>query len=1079
MNRNIRRGPIAWMAKNTVAANLLMGIFIVGGLLVSGKVKQEVFPEFSVDEIHVTSAYPGASPAEVEKGVLIAMEEAVRGLDGVKEVISLANEGGGLVRVRLENSADQEQALSDVRGAIDRLRSLPQELERPIIKLVKTRQRSVSIVVYGDVEHNLLRQQGEFLRAGLIADTLITQAELFGLPQREIAIEMSEENQRRLGLNLSQVAQRVRSASIELPSGQIKAATGELLVRTSERREIGDEFSEIALLAAPDGSMVKLGDVAQIRDGFQEDQREALFNGKPSVLIDVYRVGNQRPVDITDAINRYLETHPMPPGIKAQLWSDRSVAFVGRIELLKRNAISGLILVFVALGLFLEIRLAFWVMLGIPTSFLGAFLFMPMFGASINMVSMFAFILVLGIVVDDAIVVGENIFRRRQEGTELMEAAVEGARDVATPVFFAVATTVATFGPLLFVPGFIGKIFGVIPIIVIATLAISWIESVFVLPAHLGHGNKQASGVLGWVISQQLKVSRSLERFIENIYAPVAKLATRHRYTTLSIALATVILLGAAVKGGAFRFAFLPKLESDNVTATIQLPLGTPLDQTKTYQKLLLEKLTPVLRSFERDGKPVDLGVLAVAGGTAGGGGGPRGGTSGGASSNIASVRVTLAPYDERSWFSSGDFARKWRESVGEVVGAEKVSFGYTFGGGGGEAINIRLSHPDIVTLESTAQRVAEQLQNIDGVTDIDPGFAKGKAQINARLSDAGRALGFTERDLANRMRSAFYGIEALRQQRGRDEVRVIVRRPRSDRTNPELLQTMIIPAPNGTEVTLGRIANFNEDRAYSSIYRVDGARAISVTAELDEKKANANEILRDLQGDFLASLTAQTPGLTYSLEGERRSQRESMSALGKNFIFALLLIFCLLAIPFKSYGQPFLVMSAIPFGAVGAVLGHWVMGFELSIMSMMGIVALSGVVVNDSLILIIATNKFRRGGANALDAAVEGAKLRFRPILLTSLTTSFGLTPMILETSVQARFLIPMAISLGFGILWATVVILLAVPALYVIYDDFLRGVYWLYPRLQPSDDVVDESDRTHSPTAAKNLAVASESSS
>ena len=667
---------------------------------------------------------------------------------------------------------------------------------------------------------------------------------------------------------------------------------------------------------------------------------------------------------------------------------------------------------------------------------------MPMFGASINMVSMFAFILVLGIVVDDAIVVGENIFRRRQEGTELHgRAAVEGARDVATPVFFAVATTVATFGPLLFVPGFIGKIFGVIPIIVIATLAISWIESVFVLPAHLGHGNKQASGVLGWVISQQLKVSRSLERFIENIYAPVAKLATRHRYTTLSIALATVILLGAAVKGGAFRFAFLPKLESDNVTATIQLPLGTPLDQTKTYQKLLLEKLTPVLRSFERDGKPVDLGVLAVAGGTAGGGGGPRGGTSGGASSNIASVRVTLAPYDERSWFSSGDFARKWRESVGEVVGAEKVSFGYTFGGGGGEAINIRLSHPDIVTLESTAQRVAEQLQNIDGVTDIDPGFAKGKAQINARLSDAGRALGFTERDLANRMRSAFYGIEALRQQRGRDEVRVIVRRPRSDRTNPELLQTMIIPAPNGTEVTLGRIANFNEDRAYSSIYRVDGARAISVTAELDEKKANANEILRDLQGDFLASLTAQTPGLTYSLEGERRSQRESMSALGKNFIFALLLIFCLLAIPFKSYGQPFLVMSAIPFGAVGAVLGHWVMGFELSIMSMMGIVALSGVVVNDSLILIIATNKFRRGGANALDAAVEGAKLRFRPILLTSLTTSFGLTPMILETSVQARFLIPMAISLGFGILWATVVILLAVPALYVIYDDFLRG--------------------------------------
>lgn len=1053
----LRRGPIAWMAKNSVAANLLMGVFIIGGLLVSGSVKQEVFPEFTVDEIHVTTAYPGSSPAEVEKGVLIAMEESVRGLDGVKEVVSIAQEGGALVRVRLENDADKEQALSDVRGAIDRLRSLPQELERPEVKLIKTRQRSVSVVVYGDVGHEVLRRQAEFIRSGLIANTLITQAELMGLPSREITIEISEENQRRYGVTIEEVAQRIRQASVEIPSGRIKSSTGELLIRTSERRELGREFADIAVIARPDGSVVRLGDLGTVEDGFEEDQREARFNGKPSVLIDIYRVGNQRPLDITAAIKSYLETTNLPVGIEADLWSDRSVAFVGRIDLLKRNAISGLILVFLALGLFLEIRLAFWVMLGIPISFLGAFLFMPMFDASINMVSMFAFILVLGIVVDDAIVVGENVFRRRNEGKPLLVAAVEGARDVSTPVFFAVATTIATFGPLLFVPGFIGKIFGVIPIIVIATLAISWVESVFILPAHLSHGKKEATGALGWLIRQQLKVSRLLEKGIEKLYVPAAELATSHRYTTLAISLASLIVLFGAVSGGAFRFSFLPKLESDNVVATIALPLGTPLEQTRAYRDLLERKLQPVLAGFSR-GKKVHLGVLSVAGGTAGGGGGPRGGTSGGSATHVASVRVTLAPADERDWFSSGEFAKKWRESVGDVVGAETVSFRYTFGGGGGEAVNVRLSHPNIETLESTALRVAEKLKSVDGVTDVDPGFSLGKEQLNARLTDEGRALGITERALARTLRSAFFGAEALRQQRGRDEVRVIVRRPRSDRTSRELLNSMIIRGPNGQEVPLTVAASFTKGRAYSSIYRVDGTRAISVTADVDGKRANANEVLGVLQKGFLATLIAETPGLTYSLEGERREQKESLSALGQNYIFALLLIYCLLAVPFKSYLQPFLVMSAIPFGAVGALLGHWVMDFELSIMSMMGIVALSGVVVNDSLILIIATNKIRRAGASAIEAAVQGATLRFRPILLTSLTTSFGLTPMILETSVQARFLIPMAISLGFGILWTTFVILLTVPALYVILEDTKAAFSWLYS--SKSEDTVIEAN-------------------
>ena len=690
-----RRGPIAWMAQNTVAANLLMGIFIVGGLLVSGGVKQEVFPEFTVDEIHVSSVYPGASPSEVEKGVLIAMEEAVRGLDGVKEVISVAGESSGLVRVRLENDADNEQALSDVRGSIDRLRSMPVELERPIVKLVKTRQRSVSVIVYGDVDHELLRRQAEYIRAGLVANTLITQAELKNLPLREIAIEITEENQRKYSITPAQIAQKIRESSIELPSGQIKSSVGELLIRTSERRELGEEFENIAVIANPDGSVVRLGEIATVNDGFEEDQREAWFNGKPSVLIDIYRVGNQKPLEITEAITQFLAKTELPVGIEASLWSDRSTSFVGRINLLKSNAISGLILVFVALGLFLEIGLHLG-SCGIPISFLGAFLFIPMFDASINMVSMFAFILVLGIVVDDAIVVGENVFRLRNEGKSALDAAIEGAKEVSTPVFFAVATTVATFGPLLFVPGFIGKIFGVIPIIVIATLTISWVESVYILPAHLAHSSTEQSGVFGWVIKQQLKVSRFLERFIANIYVPSARLAAEHRYTTVALSFASLLLLVGAIKGGAFKFSFMPKLESDNVVATIRLPLGTPLSETKRYRDLLESRLNPVLKSLTKD-KPIHLGVLSVAGGTAGGGGGPRGGTSGGKSTHIASVRVMLVPLGDRE-FSSGEVARAWRKSVGEVVGAELVSFGYTFGGGGGEPVSIdyrtqRLTH--------------------------------------------------------------------------------------------------------------------------------------------------------------------------------------------------------------------------------------------------------------------------------------------------------------------------------------------------------------------------------------------------
>jgi len=1048
------------MAQNAVAANLLMGVFIIGGLVISGSVKQEVFPEFSFDQINISVAYPGASPEEVEKGVLIAIEEAIRGLDGVKEVIASAGEGGGSVRAKLLIDADQERLLTDIRGAVDRIRSLPEEIERPTVSLLQARQRSISVVVYGDVDHEALREQAEIVRAGLVATTIVSQAEVTGLPLREISVEISEENQRRYGLTLDQVAQRIRNSSIELPSGRIRSDSGELLIRTSQRRELGQEFGDVLLVSNRDGTQLRLRDVATVTDGFEEDQPEIWFNGQPAIEIQVYRVGNQTPIEITEAVTGYLDQNTMPTGVSARTWSDKTEAFVGRIDLLKRNAISGLILVFVILGLFLEIRLAFWVMLGIPISFCGAFIFMSMFDASINMVSMFAFILVLGIVVDDAIVVGENIFRRRNEGMGLLDAAIEGAREVATPVFFAIATTVATFGPLLFVPGFSGKIFGMIPIVVIAVIFISLVESVFILPAHLAHSKQETTGILGAVIRQQLKFSRLLERFIDNVYVPLARLSARHRYATMALAMATLIMTVGAVRGGFFSFSFLPKLESDFVTATVQLPLGTPLSATRGYRDQIQAKVDEVLAQFEKD-TPVHQGILAVAGGTLGGGGGPGGERGGGKSTHNAQVRVNLVPQGERS-FSSGDFARAWREAVGEMVGVERLNFRYSFGGGAGDPINVQLSHSDIDTLEEVATRVSEHLEAIDGITDIYPGYSPGKEQLNVKLSDQGRALGLTERELASALRSAYYGSEALRQQRGRDEVRVLVRRPREDRVTRASLERMVIRSRAGREIPLSVAAHFERGRAYSSIRRIDGRRTISVTADVDNTKANANRVLNQMRGAFLADLVREVPGLTYSLEGQRREQSDSLGSLGQNFLFALLIIYCLLAIPFRSYAQPLVVMSAIPFGGVGALLGHLIMGFDLSVISIMGMVALSGVVVNDSLILLVATNELRRAGASAEDAAVLGGARRFRPILLTSLTTAFGLAPMIFETSIQARFLIPMAVSLGFGILWATVIILFCVPALYLILEDVNRAYRWLYPKSdgpapseeEPTDD-------------------------
>ena len=1038
-----RKGPLAWMAQNSVAANLVMLVFLVGGLLMISRVKQEVFPEFDLDQVIIQIPYPGASPAEVEQGVILAVEEAVRGIDDVKEVRSTATEGMGVVSVELVLGANPDRALADIKSAVDRVTSFPEDIERPVVSLALMRRQVISLVIYGDKSEAELRRLADRTRDELLDMPEITSVELDGVRPLEISVEVPQAELRRYGLTLDEIARTIRAASVEMPGGGVKTRSGEVLLRTAERRDRGSEFENIVLLSRPDGTQVRVGDVAEVHDAFREVDQEAFFDGQRAVMVNVFRMGDETPIGIADVVKKYVEDNRdrFPAGVSITTWNDSSEIFADRIDLLMRNAMMGLVLVLLTLGLFLEIRLAFWVTLGIPISFLGSMLFLPVTGVSINMISLFAFIVTLGMVVDDAIVVGEAVYKRRQDGESPLDAAIGGVREVAMPVVFSILTTCIAFMPLMFVPGARGKFFIVIPIVVIIVLLISLLESLFVLPSHLAHTKAaKETGIGGFLHHQQQKVSRLLEWLIERVYRPLLHLALRWRYATIALGIATLLgTLGMWV-GGRIQFTFMPKIESDIVNANLELPFGTAVEDTRLAEEHLLATLREAIADV---GGEEDVRGIFSSIGSGSGSGGPFGG-GGQAGSHLARVTVQLVPAGERG-FGAADLVQEWRERAGDIAGAESLKFDYSTGSGGGQPIDIELSHPDMETLESAATRLAGAIAAYSGVRDVDDGFTAGKQQLDLTLRPEARSLGVTESELARQVRAAFYGAEAVRQQRGRDEVRVFVRRPRGERTSLHDVEQMIIQTPQGGEIPLGQAADVDRGHAYTQIKRTEGRRVINVTADVVPGEANANEVVASVLKDVVPDLQADYPRLQWAMGGEQKSQAETMGALGRNFGMALIAMLGLLAIAFRSYVQPLIVMGAIPFGIVGAVIGHLMMGYDLSLLSMMGIVALSGVVVNSSLILIVAINEYRASGLSLMDGLLAGGTRRFRPILLTSLTTFLGLAPMIAETSMQARFLIPMAISLGFGVLFATFITLFIVPASYAVVEDVkrsLRGV-------------------------------------
>lgn len=1015
------RGAIAWMASNSIAANLSMLILVIGGLIFSTRVTQETFPEFNLDSITVRVPYPGASPEEVEQGILLAVEDRTAGIVDVKKVSSQALEGVGTVTLELVTGADRGRVLQDVKNEVDRIITFPAEAEEPVVSIANAERTVLSVIVHGELSPASLRLLAERVRDRLIAHPQITLAELGAAREHEIAVEIPQEQLRAYDLSLPGVANRIRQAALELPGGEVNTDAGEVLLRTQERRELASQFADLPLVTTESGTVLRLRDVAAVQDGFSEADIEATFNGAPALEIFVRRVGGETPIAIASATREVLAelAEELPAGVGLEAWNDQSVAYSERLDLLGRNALLGLGLVLLLLGLFLQPRVAFWVTVGILISVVGSFLVFPATNASINMVSLFAFIVTLGIVVDDAIIVGENIFERRQAGEPPLQAAIEGAKEMATPVTFAVLTNIAAFMPLFFVPGASGNIFRQIPAVVVSVFAISLVESLFILPAHLAHAGEPGR-LMHLLGAPNRAVAWLFDRFSERVYAPFVDFALHQRYFIPAAGVAMLLITAGVLGGGLIRTSFLPRVDSDLAQATARLPVGVPIESTREVQRILE---AAARETEEALGGDVISGIFTKIGGVGG-------------SASELSIQAALRPPEDRA-VGGIEFNKRWRQVAGDVVGVDALSFSGRSFGPSGKALDIQLAGEDQAALEAAAREIATTMRGYSGVSDVDDGTASGKRQLSFTLTEAGRSTGLTSNEVASQVRAAFYGAEALRQQRGRNEVKVLVRLPRDERERLSTVENLILRTPRGGEVPLSVAALVEEGRSYTSIDRRSGQRIVAVSGDVDTEVTDAESILTALQANELPEILARHGDLEYSLEGEQESQRESIAALGIGLTLAVFAIFAMLAIPLKSYSLPLVVLSGAPFGIIGALLGHFALGYGFSLMSLFGMIALTGVVVNDSLILVVTANRYREKGMAAFEAVRDASVRRLRPILLTSLTTSMGLLPIMLETSTQARFLVPMAISLGFGVLFSTLVILLLVPSLYLIRED------------------------------------------
>jgi multidrug efflux pump subunit AcrB len=1024
------RGLIAYFAKNPVAANLLMIILLVGGLLSVLGLTAQVFPTLDTGTVSISVAYPGATPTEVEEGITRRVEEAVFGIDGVDRVISRASENLGSVTLELKDFVDADKVRDDAEAAVQQLIDFPPEdAEQPKVVRADTLSDVLTIVVSSEMGERELRRGAELVEQELLALPGVSLVSLIGAKDYEIAIEISEDTLRRYDLTMSQVASTIRRSSINLSSGQIQTQGGDILLRTNTKRNSGEAFENIVLRAEPDGSVLRVSDVATVRDGFVDVDLINQFNGRDSVLVKVQKSEVEDVLAIAAEIKTFLQGYTPPLGIDVSVWNDQTETLEDRIGLLLRNGLQGFALVFLFLVIMLDLRLALWVAMGVPISFLGAFLFFDAFDVNINMISLFALIIVLGIVVDDAVVVGESIISEQENGKTGMQAAMDGVNAVIGPVMVGVLTTMAAFAPLLFATGTFGQILGVVPVVVILVLSMSLIEAFFILPSHLANGQKWSRWPLDKI---QNIVAIRVDQFRTQILAPAVSRAVRFRYLTLAGGIGLLVLAGSLVGTGAVRFIFFPDLEANSVRATVEFPIGTPFELTKEAANQMVNAANTV--NARLDGAAFES-ISVTIGGQTRSGGGPGGGSRMTIASHIASVQITLGPEPPRTR-SAKELERLWRAEVGDIRGVERLSYTADFFGSQAD-LEFELAHQNSEVLDQAVDSLRASYAGIDGVYEIQDSNSIGKRQLDINLTSMGEAAGLTPTDIARQLRRNFFGEEVQRIQRGREELKVMVRYPQSNRSSITDLFDARIRLADGSEAPLSSVAQVTESRSLSAINRIDGLRIVSVSGQVDDTVTSPNLANAAILEKTVPNLKQQFPGLQIRQAGAGREQSNDLSALGRLTLVAILIIFALIASQLKSYTQPLIILAGVPFGAAGALVGHFLLGYNLSFISIFGMVALSGVVVNDSLVLLDRYNKLVEDGWENAKAIVEASRLRFRAIFLTTATTALGLTPMLFETSTQAQFLIPMAVSLATGIVFASVIILFLIPALVMIRED------------------------------------------
>jgi len=1077
-------GAIKWFSRNHVAGNFLMLVVLIAGIVTWFSIKKEIFPETAFDAIAVRVPFPNATPEQAETGVCIPIEEAIADLQGIKKIRSTAAQNIGTVIVEVEVGYRVRDVMSDVKARVDAIDNFPEETEQPVLEEIVIKAPVMSLALMAETDEATLNRLAEQVRDDLLAytpprasgiadvisramrgDPRISQIEIAGTRPYEISIEVPEATLRELDLSLADIARAVRANTLDLPAGSIRTERGELILRSLGKRYEAAELADIPITNTPEGGEILLGDIATLIDGFEDIDISSRFDARDAVLLNLFRVGNEDTLALAALARHYIENSSarLPEGATLSIWNDQSTYLTGRIKLLQRNGMFGLTLVLLVLTLFLRPSLALLVALGIPVSFAGGLWLMPMLGISLNMISLFAFILVLGIVVDDAIVTGENVYTRIQKGEHPSIAAWKGTNEVNVVVVFGVLTTMIAFTPMLGLSGVSGKIWPNIPLVVIPTLMFSLLQSKFVLPAHLAllAPTDRTRPTRNPILKLQRKVADGLMVFIDRFYVPALEVVLRWRFVTVAGFTALLIISVAVVGSGWIPFKFMPDVEGDIIISKVELTQGVPFDETERIVKRIEQAGLALNRKFtDRKGNPVIRHVLASAGTqpfmTGFNPNGPPRAT------HIGEVTLELVPAAERD-VTAEVLVAEWRRNLGRVPGVVELSFSAETAAGG-SAIEVNLTGDDLDRLADATAFAKEGLARFAGVIDIADSNREGKDELRiVAITPAGRALGFTMDAVALQVRDAFYGNEVQRLQRGRDEVKMMVRYPEADRRFLASLETMKLRTPAGDQVPIGDVVLLEAGRGLAVINRTDRQRSIKLTADV-EPGVNANQILNGKPFDGLAEalhaklpfikyeptetfvesvlneIPERFPGVRFNFEGEQEDQNRSVKEIGTRFLFALIAMFVVIAIPLRSYFQPLIIMSVIPFGIVGAIWGHAIMRLDLSIMSMCGLVALAGVVVNNSLVMVDFVNRHRAESANIHDAAVAAGRARFRAILLTSLTTFVGIMPMVLETDMQARFLIPMAVALGYGILFATFLTLFLVPSIYLILDDISR---------------------------------------